>query len=681
MGKQSVSKRGKRRSNAIGARVNAGVQEGMNDQTPQPDQVLPVIQKLSNPDANERAWAAACVSNLVMAGPSVRKLMLSKGTVPLLLALLSDEQYEVLEESMGALRNLVSVDPEVAKEYYKRDILTPLSVLLPKISHTIDLVLQKAPYTDEGDEGRRRTIWDLAENFIYVIWSICEASDKYIKAVNRLNIISFLISFLSSADQCPTHVVVAAGQCLTTLTDNNKDINIEFQNRPEYVKMLQDILSKFQDQSMILVRVLACAILCNIREVVEVTESWEERQDSHNELNKAILPILAASLNFDIQEAAEKAIAAAKSGNVTQHQDTGDIAPRPKQALSKEELYIQSVEERLSTLQLSLELLADICGTDDSEEDGWEDADEDMGDDEPVEEEVTEENVDELFKNGEQLDQKTSNAVDDALVRSNPILGAFINDISPQLIRLATLTPLSLPAEPIAPTISDAIVLTHQRALECFNNFLLAMAELPSKFWFKEHRSDACQAWRWLFNLANQAGAAQPSQARDDLIEVIVGCLWSLGRGLGQDIPVETSDVTSLFGAYHATSSESMRVKIVGCLGPIAMRQGAIEVNKEIGSFFMEVLKNVTTRQTTAAVAVEALNCIFDVYSDCAFDYDLPVFIQGNFLLQLKVLVPTIRTMTKTVDRRKNFDLRSRSDEALMNLVAFNKYKANEKRQ
>ena len=159
-----------------------------------------------------------------------------------------------------------------------------------------------------------------------------------------------------------------------------------------------------------------------------------------------------------------------------------------------------------------------------------------MGDEEPVEEEVTEENVDELLKNGEEFDQKTSSAVDDALVRSNPILGAFINEISPQLIRLATLTPLSLSSEPIAPGVSDAIVLTHQRALECFNNFLLAMAEMPSKFWFKEHLSDACQAWRWLFNLANQAGAAPPSQARDDLIEVIVGCLWSLGRGLGQDI-------------------------------------------------------------------------------------------------------------------------------------------------
>lgn len=107
-----------------------------------------------------------------------------------------------------------------------------------------------------------------------------EASDKHIKAINRLNIVTFLISFLSAADQCPTHVVVAAGkfffyifkskgdtkstdyillgQCLTTLTDDNKDIYIEFKNHPEYVQMLLNILNKFESPDKLLVRVLAC---------------------------------------------------------------------------------------------------------------------------------------------------------------------------------------------------------------------------------------------------------------------------------------------------------------------------------------------------------------------------------------------------------------------------------------
>lgn len=40
------------------------------------------------------------------------------------------------------------------------------------------------------------------------------------------------------------------------------------------------------------------------------------------------------------------------------------------------------------------------------------------------------------------------------------------------------------------------------------------------------------------------------------------------------------ADVTTLCGAFQATSSEALQVKIIGCLGPIAARQGHIEMNK-----------------------------------------------------------------------------------------------------
>lgn len=59
----------------------------------------------------------------------------------------------------------------------------------------------------------------------------------------------------------------------------------------------------------------------------------------------------------------------------------------------------------------------------------------------------------------------------------------------------------------------------------------------------------------------------------------------------------------------------------------------------------MQVLDNVSSGQTAPAVAVETLNCIYDVYSDCAFDYDEPVFVRGGFLPLLKKVVPSIRSM------------------------------------
>ncbi|KAL0092510.1 armadillo-type protein [Phycomyces blakesleeanus] len=683
MGKQPQRRKiTKNRVNPLGARIAAGVSQGISEDVPKPEQVMPVIEKLSSPDPTERAWSAACISNLVMAGAATRKLLLSKGIIPKLIERLTDSNQDVKEETLGTLRNLVSVDPVVANDYYARDILTPLSALLPTISQTIDLVLKNAPFADHDDQDKRRTVWDVAENFIYIVWSIIEASDKYIKAINRLNIITFLISFLSAADQCPTRVVVAAGQCLTTLTDENKDIYIEFQNHPEYISTLVGILTKFTRPEDTLVRVLACAILMNLREVMRMSSSWDDDQDPLVELNKMVLPVLISSLDYDLQVAAEQSLVAANSGKITKHEETGEITPAPKQPVNAEERYVQSVEERLTTLQLSLELLADICTQDDTEEDGWEEADETMGDDEgePIEEE--DEDTEDILGEVSALTGGTSSASEDALIRSNPVMHAFTYQIFPHLIRLATPTPLSFPQESIVPTVSQGLALTHLRSLECLNNFLLAMNDVPSKFWFKEHISDAQQTWTWLikllYDLTPANGGADDILA--DNLEAIVGCLWSLARGLGNNTPLGPNDNEVLCRTCTLIPVVSIRVKIIGCLGAIATRQGNIEFNKNIAIYVTDILRNIPTKQTPPELAVEVLNFMYDVYNDCAFDYDEPIFVKGNMIKELESILPAYRAIVKSIDRRKNFDLRSRADEALTNLVAFIKYKKNERR-
>ncbi|CAO3598218.1 unnamed protein product [Absidia cylindrospora] len=686
MGKQQRRRGNSKRDNPL-SRVSAGIQQGTNELVVKEEQVLPVINKLTAPTPADCAWAASCISNLIMSNESTRQLLLSKRIVTLLIERLTNDNQEVVEEVLGTLRNLASVEATVVKEYYNRDILTPLAALLPGISHTLGNVLKNAPLEDVTDKERRQSIWDYAENFIYIVWAISEASDKYIKAVNRLNLIDFFISFLSTADQCPTRVVVAAGQCLTTLTEDNKDILIEFKNHPEYVNMLFDILNKFNSSDKVLVRVLACAILMNIKEVVQLTGSWDDERDAMTELNKIVLPILVASLDYDIQEAAEKTVTALQSGRVTKHEETGEITPKPKQPLSDEEIYIQSVEDRLSTLQLTMELLADLClvgNDDDGDQDGWAEADDAAMDDQESDDDaladgINEDNIDSYLQDADTL-KENNNTDDKEVLHTHPMVHAFTYQVFPQLIRLATPTPsLSFPTDAtLCPTVTLGLGLTHQRSLECINNFLLAMNDLSSNVWFKEHVADAKQAWQWLFQTAHQVGACAGSEQRDAVLEVMVGCLWSLGRGLKQDIPLGATDVATLCGAYQAAHPDaSMRVKVIGCLGPIAAKQGDIETNKVIGQFVMTLLNDANSRPE---VRIEALNFLYDVYSDCAFDYDAPVFVQGDYLNQLKQQLPMTRSMVKSIDRRKQFDLRSRADEALTNLVAFIKYKATERR-
>lgn len=77
---------------------------------------------------------------------------------------------------------------------------------------------------------------------------------------------------------------------------------------------------------------------------------------------------------------------------------------------------------------------------------------------------------------------------------------------------------------------------------------------------------------------------------------------------------------------------------------------------------------------------MEALNAIYDVYADCEFDYDMPVFVQGKFNQELKGMIKMVRFMVRNIDRRRNKDLRNRGDEALMNLTEFIKYKDSERK-
>lgn len=148
------------------------------------------------------------------------------------------------------------------------------------------------------------------------------------------------------------------------------------------------------------------AILMNVREALEVTESWED--DAQNQLNQRILPILVASLDYNIHTEAEKIIAALQSGvsdlgrllwglaaklkRIECEQGRGfdgDCAypqasfdkRRSKWSLnegraamctrvlftSRAQEYIEDAERHLSTLQLSLELLSTMCIVEDGE--------------------------------------------------------------------------------------------------------------------------------------------------------------------------------------------------------------------------------------------------------------------------------------------------------------------------
>lgn len=49
--------------------------------------------------------------------------------------------------------------------------------------------------------------------------------------------------------------------------------------------------------------------------------------------------------------------------------------------------------------------------------------------------------------------------------------------------------------------------------------------------------------------------------------------------------------------------------------------------------------------ETPAEATVEALDALFDIYSDAEFAYDEPVFVQNGFVKYLENSIPKVRAM------------------------------------
>ncbi|KAG0372776.1 hypothetical protein BGX24_012591 [Mortierella sp. AD032] len=698
MGKVKNNKKKQARHNATGMQTNADIAETEGLQAVPMETILPLIAKLSSPDANDRAWAAAGASNLLMHDAGTRRLMLSKNLIGALVERLTDSVHEVVVEALGALRNLTVVGgDDVISEMYNKSVLTPVAALIPSLGSMIDTILSGAAATAE-EQDKRKTVWDWAENVISVIWAMAENSEKSLKFVNKLDIIPFLMSFMSNVDKIPPKVIVAAAQCLYTLTDDNPDCRVVFVKNPNYIQPLKNILAlNVNAEEELLIKTLAAGIVINLRTIISPKASENDFSDIHG----AVLPILSGALSYDLQKSSAEAAAAAQVVNAQKQEF--DLS-KPNQPATTEEQALALIETRLQTLQLALELIANICtesvegvNNEDEHEDELKD---DGADDDEMEADEDEEEMEDAEKKDNDLDENTLREMEQLAAVSvetpmdlsgHPIINILINTVFPALINLGTPTPLSFPEQEVptpatvAPLITSQLATTHLRAIEALNNFLLTMADaVPGKWWYKNRQADAEQCWVWLFQQAGiiagkgvQVGAEEKGQEmRGAILDAIVGCLWTLARGLDAQVPLSDFHIPALMGAYSSTTSDSMRVKAIGCLGVVARRQGAIETNKVIGEFLINLLKN----KPSTDACVEALNAIYDIYADAEFDYDLPVYVQGNFNQELKGMVKMVKFMVRNIDKRKDRDLRNRADEAAMNLVEFVKYKEKERR-
>jgi hypothetical protein len=184
------------------------------------------------------------------------------------------------------------------------------------------------------------------------------------------------------------------------------------------------------------------------------------------------------------------------------------------------------------------------------------------------------------------------------------------------------------------------------------------------------------------------------------LASSITSLAWAVSRSVQGNVKIQPDEATKFMALYQASKSiddasekqangsksspsekedafQSLGVKCIGVLGTLALSPAPVPLNREIGVFLLTTLAALP--DTPAAVAVESMNAIFDIYSDSSFAFDEPVFWGDGFYKHLEDILPKAKKMAKTIDKRKFEELRARANDAVLNFTRFLKYKKTER--
>ncbi|KAF7290517.1 ARM repeat-containing protein [Mycena indigotica] len=622
--------------------------------------ILPIMQKMEGTDPVERKWACVAVSNLIQNDPSTRRLLQGKNIVSALITRLTDSEEEVVVEAMGALRNLcIDGGYEICAEMYNKNILTPLKAFVPKLATTLSEYLAK---TKTAPETQKKLVYEFSDNVITVLWCLSETSNKALAAINELNLIPFLVSFLAAHDKIPLAPVTAAAHCLYVLTDDNPPAIDQIRVDATYIACLMSFLAPDNDQNdpkekdprTTTLRVLASGIIRNVSPIPppSIVSNLDIDKD-------VVLPQLQRIISgFSIAAASSSVLEILARQDSTPSIQNLSLHHTPKSDhRSPAEIELEQIEGRLRTIQLSLEILTGVCAT-------LPDPDPPSTSDEPEGED------DDLLVMDEEHADDSDMAVDEKVAQSLPSL------VQP-LLELITPTTLSFPPfaspSPHPPTTS-ALSALHVAALECLNNIFIALARGGRIDDIAGGQAVWNSIWATVEAVGTQSGPGQ--EHRREMWEIGVGVLWGVASVCRPHIEPQTEQVRILMGLCNDPSAEAvLQVKCIGTLECLAQNPCNLDANKSIAEFLLSILPSSGSPSPTGTEPMlQAVSSLIDIYSDELSPYDVN-FRQGNFLRRLTDSLDGVKKAVRAIDRRREYNLRRHGEEVRDNLIGFIEYR------
>uniref|UniRef100_A0A674B889 HEAT repeat containing 3 n=1 Tax=Salmo trutta TaxID=8032 RepID=A0A674B889_SALTR len=483
--------------------------------------------------------------------------------------LMLDRSLAVRETATGALRNLSACGGhEVCDDMVKQDVMTPLTALLREVRPSL------------------------------VNHSLNESSSQALSVFNKAGILVVILQCLERH----THnikLALSAAHCLHTVTEDNAELLCSMNNA--VLGTLESVLLSSQvDMAHTLLRTLAAGSVWNLKSSLPTARQAQT-------LN-ALMATLSQCLELDAgtlipqlhQAEVAQSATASEAGNMEDHQvaagnmaveemedddeegvgprrngkatkidkDFSDLLPRGKEEL-------REATALLTAQQTSLEIIVNMCCSDDPSDDEWEEA--------------SSSDESEMCPDG--LSEGNTSLLS-PLCLSAEVHGALINHNIPEKVW-------------------GISFLVQYRALTCLHNMLSTMDA--------ESLGGAAALQAVAQHLSTLVFSPPEIPKEEEFLEAVTSAMRSLLQIIAyMKVPQCTTpqQMMSLSEAATRCDVVSVRVNALAILGitgsTLAKEKGTAETLQMIGNALLQV----ATKDANLVVCGEALDALFDVFAD-----------------------------------------------------------------
>uniref|UniRef100_A0A803VT15 HEAT repeat containing 3 n=2 Tax=Ficedula albicollis TaxID=59894 RepID=A0A803VT15_FICAL len=584
---------------------------------PPPPPPPPMLQvnpaSLQHPSAEVREYACASISKLLQQ-KHVIPAFVQRDVVRCLGPLLMDHSLPVRETAAGALRNLSACGGfDVCDDMVTNDIMTPLVALLKECSTGLD-ANQLSPKKCRGTN--KNYIEDIANEAVNLLWNICECNNTALYIFNKEGclepVLHYMKNYATNVD-----LAISVANCLQAVTEDNPDLLSSFNASAQQI-LEAVMLCPESTMKHILLRTLIAGTIWNIKDTIPpgslgstvnailkiFSESLAidagETIIRMNEAEKNRLKLaVEAETEENMSDTAENCVLSeddmeeVQKGQVRRENDISDLLPSDKWELKE-------VTALLTAQQTALEIIVNMCCSEDPSDDEWE--------------ELSSSDESDLFM--ENSYNEGSGLLLSPLCLSDEVNSAFLNNLIPKKILEKTAFPNTVALDicmhnPSWKSLIKKLNAVQCRALTCLQSILL-VSDVDCLGGASALQSLAQHLSQLIFSKTELPTDTEFLEAVTSALRALLQTMAS--KNISQCMTPE--QLLALCEAGIQSSNASVRVNVVSILGisgsVLAKGQDTAETLKMIGKFLLEV----AMKESSLVVAGEALDALFDVFAD-----------------------------------------------------------------